>query len=249
MILAGLTGYPLGHSKSPELFQKIFEKHGLTNARYALFPVKKPEQLKAVVRENPHLLGLNVTIPHKISILKQLDDISEEAKAIGSVNTIEIIRTQDQFKLKGHNTDAEGFRKMLQHYFTGKPKGAMILGSGGVSKSVKYVLQKENIPFLIISRKATNDFVCYDSLNANHFRDYPLIINCTPLGMWPDTEAAPPLHFHMISENNIIFELIYNPAKTRLMEQAKKRGAKTFNGLLMLEKQAEGSWKIWKQNK
>lgn len=247
MILAGLTGYPLGHSKSPELFQKIFEKHALPNASYALFPIKKPEQIRAIVRDHPHLLGLNVTIPHKISIVKYMDELSTVAKATGSVNTIEIIRTHDHLKLRGHNTDAEGFQKMLQKYCTEKPEGAMILGSGGVSKSTQYVLQKENIPCLIISRKPTDDSVCYNKLNATHFRDYPLIINCTPLGMSPVTDAAPPLPFHMISENNILFELIYNPAKTMLMQQASRQGAKTYNGMLMLHAQACAAWNIWKK--
>lgn len=247
MIRAGLIGQPLGHSKSPELFQKIFEKHGLDNARYELFPLKQPEQIKAIVREHPQLLGLNVTIPHKISILKHLDDLSGEAREIGSVNTIEIIRTHDQFKLKGHNTDAEGFRIMLQEYCREKPKGAMILGSGGVSQSVKYVLQRKSIPCLIVSRKTTDRSVCYDSLKTSHFRDYPLIINCTPLGMWPDTQAAPPLPFHEISEDNIIFELIYNPAKTMLMQEATRRGANSYNGMLMLRSQAFAAWNIWKK--
>jgi shikimate dehydrogenase len=248
MIRAGLIGHPLGHSKSPELFQKIFEKHGLTDARYELFPIEKADQLKKIVSNHPHLLGLNVTIPHKISILKQLDELSEEARAIGSVNTIEIIRSHDQFKLKGHNTDAEGFRKMMQEYLREKPDGAMILGSGGVAKSVKYVLQKENIPCLIASRTATNDLVHYDNLNTTHFRDYPLIINCTPLGMWPDIKAAPPLPFQEISEGNIVFELIYNPPKTKLMQEASRRGAKAYNGMVMLQSQAFAAWDIWKKS-
>lgn len=247
MIIAGLIGYPVAHSASPELFRKIFRREGFENARYELFPIQKPAELPGILQKNKNLTGLNVTIPHKISILPYLDELAPEALQIGSVNTIAVQRNTKGYFLKGFNTDAAGFRAMTDAYLPAMPKGALILGSGGVSRTVQYVLSRENIPFVVVSRFYDQGDMHYSGITSRHFREYPLIINCTPAGMHPHTNTCPSLPFDKLSSVNTIFDLIYNPAETLLMQKAKSHGAFAYNGSLMLYEQAEKAFEIWKQ--
>jgi shikimate dehydrogenase len=246
MILAGLIGCPVAHSASPELFRKIFLREGFENARYELFPMKTTGEFQEILQKHKHLTGLNVTIPHKVSILPCLDELSNEAAQIGSVNTLLIQRNSGNLFVKGFNTDTTGFRDMLGKYLYQRPKGALILGSGGVSRTVQYVLNSEKIPYMMVSRSPEKGDLQYAEIGSQHLQDYPLIINCTPLGMHPDTNTYPPLPFDKITADNTVFDLVYNPPETMLMRKASGAGANVCNGLVMLHAQAEKAFEIWK---
>lgn len=248
MIRAGLIGYPVQHSQSPQLFENFFQREGIQHAVYQTFPVKDLSKLRDLIRNYPDLIGLNVTIPHKTDILSYLDEVSDEALSVGAVNTVSINRQKNTLRLKGYNTDIKGFEGMLSKYLNKPPEGALILGSGGASKSVAFVLKNHNIPFKIISRRPGKGDLLYDKITQNHLSLYPLIINCTPAGMEPYTNEIPPIPVELFTANNTVFDLVYNPRETKLMQEAQMRGAKVYNGLTMLEMQGKASWEIWKKN-
>mgnify|MGYP000358995960 CR=1 FL=1 len=248
MIRTGLIGYPVQHSHSPQLFEKIFQREGFQHAVYQTFPVKDLSKLHDLILDYPDLIGLNVTIPHKTDILSCLDEVSDEALSVGAVNTVSINRQKNTVYLKGYNTDIKGFEGMLSKYLKKTPQGALVLGSGGASKAVAFVLKNHNIPFQIISRNPAKGDLSYGKITQNHISLYPLIINCTPAGMAPNTNKIPPIPVELLNADNTIFDLVYNPRETKLMQEAQMRGAKVYNGLTMLEMQGLASWKIWKNN-
>ncbi|MFW6020193.1 MAG: shikimate dehydrogenase family protein [Bacteroidales bacterium] len=248
MIRTGLIGYPVQHSYSPKLFEEFFQREGIQNALYQVFPLKDLNKLRDLITKYPDLIGLNVTIPHKTNVLSYLDEISEEALAVQAVNTISINKHKEKLYLKGFNTDISGFEHMLNKYLNKPPEGALVLGTGGASNAVTFVLKNHNIPFKIISRHRSKGNLTYDDISRDHIAHYPLIINCTPAGMHPRTKETPPFPFMLLNTENTIFDLIYNPAETKLMQMAKIRGAMAYNGLTMLKNQGLASWKIWKNN-
>ena len=240
--LYGLIGKKLSHSFSRAHFQKKFAQEAYP-ADYQLFEIASVDLLPELIRRNPSLRGLNVTIPYKTEVLPFLADLSPEAAAVGAVNTIKI----EGDHWSGHNSDVYGFRLSLEHFLGGKkPRGALILGSGGAAKAVQYVLDQMNCPYHIVSRRPVGEQqIAYEELAGMDWALFSLIINTTPLGMYPQIAAAPPLPYHRFSTQTYAYDLIYNPAETSFMQQAAAQGAKACNGLEMLVLQAERSWEIW----
>ena len=242
MKLYGLIGYPLGHSFSKQYFTQKFEKENLADCFFELFPLIKINQLNNLIQSQLSLKGLCVTIPHKQSVIPFLNSISEEAKNIGAVNCIEILPEG----LKGHNTDVVGFEQSFISYLKPHHSKALVLGTGGASKAVQYVLGKLNIPFLPVSRvPAGNHCIGYNKINKELLEEYKIIINCTPLGMYPNEDAMPELPYKYLSPQHYLYDLIYKPAETKFLQQGKQKGATIKNGYDMLIIQAEENWKIW----
>jgi shikimate dehydrogenase len=240
--LYGLIGKKLSHSFSRAHFQEKFARESYP-ADYRLFEISSIGQVPELIRRNPRLRGLNVTIPYKTEVLPFLAELSPEAAAVGAVNTIKI----EGDRWSGHNSDVYGFRLSLERFLGNKnPAGALILGSGGAAKAVQYVLDQMNCPYRIVSRTPVGaQQLAYEQLAELDWQAFPLIINTTPLGMYPQIEAAPPLPYSCLSAQTYAYDLIYNPAETSFMQQAAAQGAKTCNGLEMLVLQAERSWEIW----
>ncbi len=245
MRLFGLIGYPLEHSFSGDYFAKKFEKMGIKNCEYHLFPLSAIEGLPQLVIRHPNLEGLNVTVPYKQAVKPYLNTLDGEAFKVGAVNTIKIFHQGKDFFMKGFNTDIHGFRESLKPLLQSWHNNALILGSGGASLAVKHILAQLGISFWVVSRKNNPDNVTYENLTSAFINHCTLIINTTPLGMHPRTEECPPIPYEGITSNHLVYDLIYNPSLTRFMAEAQKRGAMTKNGYEMLEKQAEKSWEIW----
>lgn len=246
MRLFGLIGFPLEHSFSAKYFAQKFENEGIKDCRYELFPLENIETLRTFIGNKPGLVGLNVTIPYKRQVIKYMDEVDPVAKQCGSVNTIKIQRTAQNIYLKAYNTDVVGFKQSLLDLIGASRPNALILGNGGSSKSVSYVLNQLNIKHHIISRKRTQCTLSYEDLhNKNLIGTHKLIINTTPLGMFPNTEGAPDIPYHDITDKHFLFDLIYNPAKTKFLQLGEEKNALNKNGFQMLHIQAEEAWKIW----
>jgi shikimate dehydrogenase len=238
----GLIGYPLGHSFSKGFFTEKFSAEGI-DARYDNFPLESITAFPELLQSHPQLEGLNVTIPYKEQVVKYLHQQSTVVKAIGACNCIKITNGQ----LYGHNTDVVGFEKSLCRKLAGHHKKALVLGTGGASKAVQYVLDKLRISYVVISRKAdpANGIVDYSSLQKAEIKDATLWINTTPLGMYPQIDEAPPLDYEMITSRHYLYDLVYNPSETRFLALGKAKGATIENGFEMLIIQANESWAIW----
>ena len=237
----GLIGHPLKHSYSRDFFTGKFEYEGL-DCRYQNFDLKTIEELHEVLERYPDLCGFNVTIPYKEAIIPLLDEIDTVAKEVGAVNVVKIT----DGKLKGYNTDVYGFTLLLERALKGREIGhALVLGTGGASKAVRYVLKQKGIPFATVSRSAEKGDHTYDTLTDDILRQSHLIINATPLGMFPQIDNFPDLHYQALSKNHILIDLIYNPKETAFMELGSSWGAKVFNGMQMFEEQAKKTWEIF----
>ncbi|GEP96302.1 shikimate dehydrogenase family protein [Chitinophaga cymbidii] len=243
MRLFGLIGFPLSHSFSKGFFTEKFEKEGITGCRYENFPIPDIGQFPLLWKEHPQLEGLNVTIPYKQVVIPFLDELSEAAQAIGAVNCV---RLKDG-RLKGHNTDVTGFRRSLEPLLKPQHTKALILGAGGAAKAVKFALQQLGITYTEVSRKYCNGTIGYEAISKEIMDAHPLIINTTPLGMYPNVAEAPPIPYHFINEDHLLYDLVYNPAETQFMQQGAARGAAVKNGHEMLILQAEASWEIWNE--
>ena len=243
MIKFGLIGYPLVHSFSKKYFNIKFDNENIKNVCYQNFELKNINELKSIIEKNPNLRGLNVTIPHKEKVIKYLDKIEEKYLNIGAVNVIKIIDN----KLFGINTDYEAFKITLKEWLNKKFNGkALILGTGGSSKSVSLALKELNIDHNFVSRtKRKNIFSYKDLSDISIFSNYKLIINTTPLGMYPKINLSPNIPYHLITKNYYLYDLVYNPEMTKFLEKGKIKGAKIKNGLEMLYLQAELSWSYW----
>lgn len=241
----GLIGYPLSHSFSKKFFTEKFEREGILDSRYELFPLENIADLPALLGQYPGLSGINVTIPYKESVIPFIDDLDETAQAVGAVNCIKVLEKQ---RLVGYNTDVVGFEKSLLTLGNWKEKcgNAFILGTGGASKAVAFVLKKLDIPFQFVSRnpKSENE-ISYESLIVHRSS---FIVNTTPLGTFPQVNEMPPVPLDFFKPGMIVYDLIYNPAETLLLREAKSRGCIVKNGLEMLELQAEAAWEIWQNN-
>lgn len=246
MSLYGLLGRTLKHSFSKKYFTNKFNQEGISS-RYELFELAEIEELTSLLENHDDLAGLNVTIPYKELVIPFLDTLSEAAAEIGAVNTI--LPTPEG--LKGYNTDAPGFEKSLRESWTGDlPEGALILGSGGASKAVKYVLgSRLNISTVLkVSRTPEGRDQCsYAALESLDWTKFRLVVNTTPLGTYPNVDQKPTLPYHLFSPRHLAFDLVYNPAETAFLAAAKAQGAKIVNGYDMLVNQAEASWKIWNE--
>ena len=239
----GLIGYPLSHSFSKSFFQKKFSDEGLEDADYDLFPFQDLSLLESWLTDNTNLRGFNVTIPHKINIISFLDYLDDTAAAIGAVNCVDIRYTEKGRQLYGYNTDAIGFKRSLLPLLKKHHQHALVLGSGGASKAVIQVLKELGINYQIVSRgdKGLN----YEDIDEQVLKKHQLIINTTPLGMFPNIEDAPKLPYQWINSSHYVYDLVYNPQETLLLKKAKTNGATIKNGLEMLMLQAEASWEIW----
>lgn len=248
--LLGLIGYPLSHSFSKEYFRLKFEKEGIGGYEYELFPLEDITGLPALLKAQPRLAGLNVTIPHKVSVLPYLQHLDPAAAAIGAVNTIQI----HEGTLSGFNTDAWGFETSLRPLLQPRHTKALILGTGGASRAVEHVLLQLGIKPLFVSRNPDRlegqaqdrrQSISYHQLDGSIIQDYPLIVNTSPLGTFPDTGRCPDIPYDALSEQNLLYDLVYNPAETLFMKKGKERGAAVTNGMEMLRLQAEKAWEIW----
>ncbi len=236
----GIIGFPLTHSFSPDYFNKKFAAEGI-DAVYSPFAISSIEEFSALLTSHPGIKGLSVTIPYKETIIPLLDELDSAAKIIGAVNCIDF---KNGLK-KGYNTDVIGFEQSLVPLLQAQDTKALILGTGGSSKAAAWVLKKLGIPFIKVSRSIQSGQLSYQELTPGMIAEHKLIINTTPLGQYPVTDAAAPITFTGITEQHLLFDLVYNPAETKFLLQGKARGAATKNGYEMLVLQAEASWKIW----
>ncbi len=240
----GLIGKKLSHSFSAKYFAEKFLREGIEDCSYSLFEIDSAERVKELIASYPELCGFNITIPYKRDIIPLLDSISFEAEQIGAVNCVKI----NDGKLEGYNTDIAGLRLSLNKLVgDSEIENALILGTGGASQAVQYLLGERGIPFELVSRDATKASITYDSISPEIIESSHLIINTTPLGTYPDVDSAPSIPYAFISPNHFLFDLVYNPAVTQFLDYGAQRGARTLNGEMMLLEQAEESWRIWQR--
>jgi len=237
----GLIGYPLSHSFSKKYFTEKFEQEEITECLYDLFPLKTIDELPFLLREYPELEGLNVTIPYK----KQVFSFLDETNIPGGLDACNCINITNG-KLVGYNTDITGFEKSLRPLLRSYHKKALVLGNGGATAAVVFVLQRLGIDFTIVSRKIHEGAaITYKEINAEIIIDNTVIINTTPLGMYPDTDTCPEIPYQFISDRHLLYDLVYNPAMTLFLRKGEARGAAVKTGEEMLLLQAEESWRIW----
>lgn len=242
----GLIGYPLSHSFSEKYFTEKFEKEGIIDCSYSTYAIEDVDMVMDLINSTPELVGLNVTIPYKEQVLKFLDEIDADAKEIGAVNTIKITRDNGKLHLKGFNTDVYGFRKPLEEHITEKHKKALVLGTGGAAKAVAWVMKSLGVDYRYVSRtpKTERDYA-YDQLNGDIIKENLIIVNTSPIGMYPNVKQAPNLPYCSITNEHILYDLVYNPEVTRFLQKGKDKKATPLNGLPMLYLQAEKAWEIW----
>jgi len=241
----GLIGYPLGHSFSKKYFSKKFEKEGINDAIFGIYELEDISLFPSLLKENPELEGLSVTIPYKEKVIPFLDELDAACYDIGAINCIKIRNG----KLKGFNTDYIGFKESLEKWLKGEKPNALILGTGGASKAVARSLQDLDMNYTLVSRSSSKHppGITYNELNADAsiLEKHELIINTTPLGTFPNTDTMPDINLEFITRKHKVYNLVYNPEKTFLMRSLEARGAIVKNGLEMLILQAEAAWKIW----
>ncbi|MCF8358417.1 MAG: shikimate dehydrogenase [Prolixibacteraceae bacterium] len=243
----GLIGYPLGHSFSKKFFTDKFQHEGLTDHEYLNFEIDSIEKLPSLFDKHPSISGLNCTIPYKQQVMNYLDEIDGEAQKVGAVNTIKIIRDKNGLKLKGFNTDVTGFERSLKPMLNESHTKALILGTGGASKAIKFILSKMGISYISASIEDPlyENEIRYKQIDEKLMAERLLIINATPLGTFPNVNSCPEIPYGAITPNHVLFDLVYNPAETLFMKKGKEQGAQVKNGLEMLHGQAVAAWEIW----
>ena len=239
----GLIGKSLSHSFSKIYFEEKFRREHISDATYSLFELAHITEITDFIRQHPDLVGFNVTIPYKQQIIPFLDELSEEAHTVGAVNTVVIQHIDNQIKGKGYNTDIIGFRNSLQGINI--PDSALILGSGGAAAAVKYVLEQLGCACTVVSRNPERGLP-YSALTSEIIRQHKLIVNCTPVGTFPDIHEKPDIPYEGISGEHFLYDLVYNPSETAFLKEGILHGAKTQNGLAMLHAQAEAAWSFFK---
>ncbi|MFY7810643.1 MAG: shikimate dehydrogenase family protein [Flavobacterium sp.] len=240
-ILYGLLGKNISYSFSLNYFNQKFKLLNFEKYQYKNFDIQNIEEIKEVLSNNSNLKGLNVTIPYKESIIPYLDKISKKAKKIGAVNCIKISK---KGKLKGYNTDWYGFYKTIIPYRLENQK-ALIFGTGGASKAVQFALKKLNIKYLVVSRNPNKKQLSYKDITENDIKKFTILINCTPLGTFPDVNNCISIPYNCVTEKHIAYDLIYNPEISKFLKKCKHQGSKIINGYDMLVAQAELSFEIW----
>lgn len=240
----GLIGYPLGHSFSQKYFTKKFEVNNI-KAKYSLFALESIDLLRKMITDNENLVGFNVTIPYKQQIIKYLDSLDESASSVGAVNVVKIENRDGIKRLIGYNSDVYGFYTSIKPLLRENNKKALILGTGGASKAVAAMLSKLGITYKFVSRTKSDNQYCYSDLNEEILQEYTVIVNTTPIGMFPNVNDCPLLPYEYITDKHLAYDLVYNPETTLFLSRAKKNGATVKNGLEMLHLQAERSWEIW----
>lgn len=240
----GLIGKKLGHSFSARYFAEKFEREGLQDCDYSLYELPEIECVKEFMLK-PNLVGFNVTIPYKQQVIPYLDDLHPQAAEVGAVNCVKIL--PDGRKI-GYNTDVDGVRVSLNKLLGGdKVESALILGTGGAAQAVDYVLRERGIELKVVSRDKSRGDLTYDDLTQDVLSAHRLIINASPVGMFPACDDAPAIPYAMLSGSHYLFDLVYNPLVTRFMELGAAQGAKTLSGIDMLYAQAESAWRIWNE--
>jgi len=242
MNIFGLVGRDINHSFSQKYFSQKFETEKIKDTLYKNFDIPEISYFPEIIKKNKNLKGLNVTIPYKQEIIPYLDKLSLKAEEIGAVNCIKLTKNH---KLKGYNTDVYGFKKSLLPLLKPHHRQALILGTGGASKAVAYVLEKLNITCKYVSRNPQRENLSYNGISKEVIESHTIIINCTPVGMFPHTEYYPLIDYKNLTNRHLAFDLTYNPAQTKFLSLAKQNGATIKNGYEMLVYQAEKSWEIW----
>ena len=240
----GLIGYPLGHSFSRDFFNEKFRNEGI-DAEYVNFEIPDISRFPEILTENPDLRGLNVTIPYKEKIISYMDTLSEEARQIGAVNVIRVSKRKGQTYLKGFNSDVIGFTRSIEPLLEPKHKKALILGTGGASKAIRYGLEQLGLEYRLVSRTPREGVWSYNQLTPETMQEYTVIVNCTPVGMYPHPDACPPLPYEAIGHDHLLYDLVYNPEETLFLRKGRGQGAITKNGLEMLLLQAYAGWEFW----
>ncbi|WP_298640864.1 shikimate dehydrogenase [uncultured Prevotella sp.] len=240
----GIIGHPLGHSFSKNYFNEKFHDEGI-DAEYINFDIQNIGNLPEVLATNPELKGLNVTIPYKEKVLSYLDYISVEARAIGAVNVIRVEHKGNNVLLKGYNSDVIGFTRSIEPILEKFHRKALVLGTGGASKAVSYGLRSLGLETVLVSRFERPGTIQYKDITPDVVREYKVIVNCTPCGMYPNYEECPELPYEALDSHNLLYDLIYNPDETLFMKKGREQGALTKNGIEMLLLQAFASWDFW----
>lgn len=249
MTTYGLIGYPLGHSFSRKFFTEKFEQEDI-DAQYLNFEIPSIEEFPNIIASHPELRGLNVTIPYKQQVMQYLDEISPEAKAIGAVNVVRCQRStvNCQPKLTGYNSDVIGFVESIKPLLKPHHEKALILGTGGASKAIHYGLEEKlGMETLFVSRTSRENMITYNDITKDLLQDYTVIVNCSPVGMFPKVDECPALPYEAMNENHLLYDLVYNPLETLFMKKGATQGATVKNGLEMLHLQAIASWEFWTQ--
>lgn len=243
----GLIGYPLGHSFSKNFFNEKFHSENI-DAEYVNFEIPTIEDFPKVVASHPNLVGLNVTIPYKEKVISYLDELDKDAASIGAVNVIRIIRNKGKVTLKGYNSDVLGFTQSIEPLLERHHTKALILGTGGASKAVNYSLRQLGLDTLFVSRSRRNEStITYSDLTPERMEEYKVIVNCTPVGMYPQADLCPDIPYELLTPQHLLYDLLYNPNTTLFMKRGADQGAMVKNGLEMLLLQAFGAWDIWNQ--
>jgi len=237
----GLIGYPLSHSFSKKYFEEKFLKENIRDCNYQNFELENLDQLSVLLKSKTNLKGLNVTIPFKESVLSFLHNKEKVVEETGACNCIKI----NDGILTGYNTDVTGFRKSIREKLKPHHKKALLLGSGGASKAVQYVLKQLGIEFTIVSRRQIENGLQYNEVGKKTMNEHDLIINTTPIGMFPHIDDEPPIPYEHLTHKYLLYDLIYNPKKTKFLQKGEEQGAQILNGYQMLVIQAEESWRIW----
>ena len=240
----GLIGYPLGHSYSRAFFTEKFEREHIA-AQYLNFPIPQAEELIRVIEEHPTLRGLNVTLPHKQAVIPLLHELSPEAARIGAVNVIRVRHEEGGLRLKGFNSDVIGFRESLRPLLQPHHRQALVLGTGGASRAVCHGLEQLGLEWTYVSRTPRPGMLTYADLSPETLQRYSVIVNCSPVGMYPQVDSCPALPYEALSDRHLLFDLVYNPEETLFLKRGAAQGAATKNGLEMLRLQALASWDFW----
>ena len=238
----GIIGYPLGHSFSRGFFTEKFAREGI-DAQYLNFEIPDAGMLLDVLRDNPELHGLNVTLPHKQAIIPMLDELSDEAREIGAVN---VIRVRDG-RLKGFNSDIIGFTESIRPLLLPHHKQALVLGTGGASKAICVGLNRLGLEWKYVSRTPREGMITYQDITKETLQDYTVIVNCSPVGMFPKVDQAPAIPYEYLTPRHLLFDCVYNPEDTLFMQKGRAQGATVKNGLEMLHLQAIASWRFWNE--
>ena len=240
----GLIGYPLDHSFSPRYFFEKFKQEGIDNCTYNTFPLPSIEEFLRLLQDYPDLRGLNVTVPYKEAVLPYLTELDDVARTIGAVNTIKI----DGGHFKGFNTDVTGFDQSISPRLLPQHRQALILGTGGSSKAICYCLEQKGLNIAFVSRSKEKGAYTYDDLTEEVINAHQLIINTTPVGMYPVVDKCPPIPYEYVSSLHLLVDLVYNPPETVFTRMGQQFGAMAMNGYEMLQLQAEASWRIWQES-
>lgn len=241
----GIIGNPLVQSFSPRFFSEKFRREGI-DAEYLKFELPDISAFTEVITSNPHLKGLNVTIPYKQQIIPFLDDLDPQAKEIGAINVIKVYRIDGQTRLTGYNSDIIGFQNSIETLLKKEiHTKALILGTGGASKAVAKGLENLGLQYIFVSRTKKEGQLCYNELTKDTMEEYTVIVNSSPLGTFPDVDEAPDIPYQYLSPNHLLYDLVYNPAETKFLRLGKEKSASVKNGAEMLELQALAAWEIW----